>query len=116
MSIKCPKCQHENPETAAFCADCGTKLISVKGSEFTASMETQKEELAGGLYSPIDTRSSRSWVKEGWTESTGLVINSLRKKSLSSSLSQRLPLIKRPSTVFKNEIKLARKIIHRNVC
>jgi len=36
MSIKCPKCQHENPETATFCADCGTRLISVKGSEFTA--------------------------------------------------------------------------------
>jgi len=28
MSVKCPKCQHENPETATFCADCGTRLDS----------------------------------------------------------------------------------------
>ena len=28
MSLKCPKCQHENPKTATFCADCGTRLDS----------------------------------------------------------------------------------------
>jgi serine/threonine protein kinase/tetratricopeptide (TPR) repeat protein len=26
MSKKCPKCQSENPDNAAFCADCGTQL------------------------------------------------------------------------------------------
>ena len=29
MSVKCPKCQHENPETSTFCADCGTWLDSL---------------------------------------------------------------------------------------
>ena len=24
--MKCPKCQHENPETAKFCVECGDKL------------------------------------------------------------------------------------------
>ena len=29
MSVKCPKCQFENPETNKFCAECGTKLVQV---------------------------------------------------------------------------------------
>jgi predicted amidophosphoribosyltransferase len=29
LGIKCPKCQSANPETATFCADCGTKLTSL---------------------------------------------------------------------------------------
>jgi serine/threonine protein kinase len=28
MGIQCPKCQSDNPETATFCADCGTKITS----------------------------------------------------------------------------------------
>jgi TolB-like protein/tRNA A-37 threonylcarbamoyl transferase component Bud32 len=28
LGIKCPKCQSANPYTAAFCADCGTRLAS----------------------------------------------------------------------------------------
>lgn len=31
MSVKCPKCSSENPETSSFCADCGTKLHSDDG-------------------------------------------------------------------------------------
>jgi len=29
LGIKCPRCQSVNPETATFCADCGTKLTSL---------------------------------------------------------------------------------------
>ena len=27
MSMKCPKCQAENPEAVKFCGDCGTALL-----------------------------------------------------------------------------------------
>lgn len=46
--MKCPKCQVDNPEIASFCADCGTKLLSLKGIEVTETMETAQEELATG--------------------------------------------------------------------
>lgn len=26
MATKCPECHSDNPDTAAFCADCGTRL------------------------------------------------------------------------------------------
>jgi len=36
--MKCPKCQTDNPETASFCADCGTQLLS--SEEISAPTET----------------------------------------------------------------------------
>ena len=33
MSIKCPKCQTENPDTQRFCGDCGTTLTYAADSE-----------------------------------------------------------------------------------
>jgi ribosomal protein L40E len=54
MAIKCPICQSSNPETATFCADCGTKLLSPKHIEVTetaeipAEVEDASKRLAGG--------------------------------------------------------------------
>jgi serine/threonine-protein kinase len=46
--MKCPKCQTNNPETATFCADCGTNLTLSKDIKVTETLETPKEELARG--------------------------------------------------------------------
>jgi len=48
MTIKCPKCQHENPDDTTFCGKCGAKLHSSKEAEFTETLETPKEELTRG--------------------------------------------------------------------
>jgi len=48
VTIKCPKCQSSNPETAIFCADCGTKLLSPKHIKVTETVEIPKEELTTG--------------------------------------------------------------------
>jgi len=46
--MKCPKCNTDNPETATFCADCGTNLTLPKDVDVTKTMETPKEELTTG--------------------------------------------------------------------
>jgi len=33
MATHCPKCNTENPDTASFCADCGTQLDASEGQE-----------------------------------------------------------------------------------
>jgi hypothetical protein len=48
MPIKCPKCKSDNPETATFCADCGTQLPSLEDIEVTETIEAPKEELTRG--------------------------------------------------------------------
>jgi hypothetical protein len=35
VSVKCPKCQHENPDTSANYSDCGNLLRSVRGTDPT---------------------------------------------------------------------------------
>ncbi len=38
--MKCPKCNTDNPETGAFCADCGTNLTLLKDVDVTETLET----------------------------------------------------------------------------
>jgi hypothetical protein len=48
MYMKCPKCKSDNPETATFCTDCGTKLSSPKEIGFTKTIETSVEGYVRG--------------------------------------------------------------------
>jgi serine/threonine protein kinase len=50
VTIKCPKCQAENPETKQFCGECGTQLPSPKDfrPEVTETIQTSIKELITG--------------------------------------------------------------------
>lgn len=50
MTTQCPKCNSENRDTASFCADCGTQLITSEGqaASFTKTLLTPAEDLIKG--------------------------------------------------------------------
>jgi serine/threonine protein kinase/tetratricopeptide (TPR) repeat protein len=50
VSIKCPKCHSDNPETQKFCGDCGTKLSSLEEARFfqTKTIRSPLKGLAKG--------------------------------------------------------------------
>ena len=50
MATQCPKCKNENPDSASFCADCGTQLIASEDQEvfFTKTLFTPVEDLTKG--------------------------------------------------------------------
>jgi serine/threonine protein kinase/Tfp pilus assembly protein PilF len=50
VSIKCPKCHLDNPETQRFCGDCGTKLTSLEEAPFsqTKTIRSPQKRLAKG--------------------------------------------------------------------
>jgi serine/threonine protein kinase len=59
MGINCPKCQSENPESATFCADCGTKITSSEDIGVTKTIITpttglQKGSTFAGRYQLIE--------------------------------------------------------------
>ena len=118
MATKCPKCQSENPETAAFCADCGTQLSPPEeGSpSITKTLETPVSRLEIG-----STFAGRyKIIKELGHGGMGKVYRAIDMevkeevalKLIRSEIAQDESAIER----FRNELKVARKISHRNVC
>lgn len=50
MTVKCPKCHSDNPETLKFCGERGTQLLSSKAirPEVTETLHTTIKELTTG--------------------------------------------------------------------
>jgi len=48
MGLKCPRCQHENPEDTLYCGKCGRPLKSAEGISVTKTLITPKESLQKG--------------------------------------------------------------------
>jgi tetratricopeptide (TPR) repeat protein len=115
--MECPKCQFENPEDVSFCVKCGTQLSFEEvaltetktllkhrqeletGSTFAARYQVVEEMGRGGMgrvYKVIDTK-----LKE-----------ELALKLIHPEIAVDERIIKR----FRNELKMARKISHKNVC
>jgi serine/threonine protein kinase/Tfp pilus assembly protein PilF len=113
VTIECPKCRHENPDGTAFCGKCGTNFDSDVGP--TKTLETPQEELTTG-----STFAGRyQIIEELGKGGMGKVYKALDKK-INEKISLKLikPEIAADKKIierFKNELKTARKIGHRNV-
>jgi serine/threonine protein kinase len=116
--MKCPKCNADNPDTKQFCGDCGTQLTPVEESQpsFTKTLETPLEELTRGeLFA-----DRYEIIEELGTGGMGRVYRVFDKKIkeeialkiLKPEISSDRKTVER----FGNEIRLARKITHKNVC
>jgi eukaryotic-like serine/threonine-protein kinase len=118
VATQCPKCHSENPETKQFCADCGTHLIPSQSPQFskTLTMETPAEGLTRGTI----FAGRYEILEELGTGGMGSVYRVFDRK-LEEEVALKLirpDIAASRKTIerFKNEIKVARKITHPNVC
>ena len=116
MAIKCPKCQHENPEDTQFCGKCGAKLKADKGFSKTKtfvspSKSLQKGAILSGRYKIIEElgRGVMSVVYEA--EDTKLKRTVALKFLLPELL--HIPEVK---TRFMREAQAAAALDHPNIC
>ena len=116
MTIKCPKCQHENPDNTIYCGKCASQLISPKDIEVTETIETPKDELTRGTtfadrYEIIEELGKGGMGKVYRVEDTELK-QEIALKLIRPEIATDKNTIER----FRNELKIARNIRHKNVC
>lgn len=113
--MKCPKCNADNPDTLKFCGECGTQLPSFESVEVTETIETPKEELTAG-----STFAGRYQIVEELGRGGMGRVYRVLDKELKEEVALKLikpEIAKDKKTIerFKNELKIARRISHRNV-
>jgi serine/threonine protein kinase/Tfp pilus assembly protein PilF len=116
--MQCSRCKNENPSDSKFCKECGTQLIrtSEAGLSFTRTLETQKVELSRGTlfadrYEIIEELGSGGMGKVYRVEDQNIE-EEIALKLIKPAIASDAKTIER----FKNELRLARKIRHKNIC
>jgi len=114
--MKCPKCHFDNPQDTSYCGRCGTKFDSTPQISVTKTLETTVDELTRGIV----FAGRYEIIEELGTGGMGKVYRAFDKQIEEEvAIKQLKPEIatdKRTIERFRNEIKVARKITHKNVC
>jgi len=119
VAIKCPKCHSENPDTKQYCADCGTQLIPSSRkipAGPTETLQTPLRELTmgstlAGRYQIIE-ELGRGGMGRVYKVFDTKVKEKVALKLIKPEVASDRDTLER----FSNEIRLARRIGHRNVC
>lgn len=115
--MKCPKCHHENPETERSCIECGMQLDMIDKIPIvhTETLELPKEKLTTGStfaerYQIIE-EIGRGGMGKVYKAHDVEIKEKIALKLLKPEISSDSKAIER----FRDEIRLARKIVHQNV-
>ena len=118
MATQCPKCKADNPDTQSFCGDCGTQLIESESQEvaFTKTLLTPAEDLTkgtlfAGRYAIIDELG-----KGGMGKVYKALDNEIQVEVAIKLLKPEIAADEKIIERFRNELKIAREIAHKNVC
>ena len=118
MATRCPECRAENPETARFCLECGTQfgLPKTPRISITKTLETPWEVLGrgtlfAGRYEVIEALGVGG-MGEVYRVEDKTVGQEVALKLIKPEIAANRKTIER----FRNELKTARMISHRNVC
>ena len=119
MANKCPACHAENPETSKFCAGCGTPLPAVPPDVLppaTKTLQTPVHELTTGSAFAGRYQVIEELGHGGMGKVYKVFDTKIKEKVALKLIRPEVASDKDTIERFSNEIRLARKIGHRNVC
>jgi serine/threonine protein kinase len=119
VTVKCPKCHFDNPADTSFCGKCGTQIQPSSADFVGGPTETLKipvKELTtgstfAGRYQVIEELGHGGMGRVYKVQDTDI-----KEKVALKLLRPEITLGKETVERFSNELKLARRISHRNVC
>ncbi|UCE22056.1 MAG: protein kinase, partial [Candidatus Aminicenantes bacterium] len=131
--MKCPKCDFKNSTKSLFCSKCGTRLSSKKTPRKAPKKTSKKKPYVSQTKTVKATQTGSKELETGSTFAGRYqVIEELGKggmgsiykvldKKINEKIALKLINMETPSDEksverFSNELKLARKVSHRNIC
>jgi len=117
VAIKCPSCQADNPETVKFCGECGTPLPSSRQHPpvVTETLQTPVKELTRGtLFAhrfEVIEELGKGGMGKVYRVFDKKVEEEVALKLIKPEIASDRDVIDR----FRSELKMSRKISHRNV-
>jgi serine/threonine protein kinase/Tfp pilus assembly protein PilF len=116
--MKCPQCQFENPGDTRFCGSCGAPLhpSQVSVSARTETMQTPRKELASGGVFAGRYQVIEELGKGGMGKVYKVLDKDLDVKIALKLLKPEIASDEETIARFRNELKVARTITHKNVC
>ena len=118
MIIKCPKCHFDNPSDSSFCSKCGTQVHPPEEIAFsqTETLQAPVQELTTG-----STFAGRYQIIEELGKGGMGKVYKVFDKEIQAKMALKLikPEVSADKTTierFRNELKIARDISHKNIC
>ncbi len=114
--MQCPKCKTTNPDNSLFCATCGTRLAGEENLSRLGPFQAPTSELStgtlfAGRYEVIEELGHGGMGRVYKTLDT-----KVKEKVALKVIRPEIVLDKSMVERFSNELRLARKLRHKNVC
>ena len=118
MGRECPKCHFENPYDSLYCGKCTTPLPTSEEIPVspTKTLETPTEELTRGTIFAGRYEIIEELGKGGMGKIYRVEDKKIKEEVALKLIKPEIASDRKTIERFTNELKMARKIAHRNVC
>ncbi len=116
--MKCSKCNFENPDDTLYCGKCAAPLKPQEkiSAPLTETLETPKEELTTGTLFAGRYQIIEELGKGGMGKVYKVLDKEINSKVALKLIKPEVASDKKTIERFRNELKTARDISHKNIC
>jgi serine/threonine-protein kinase len=117
--MKCPRCEYENPDDSVYCSRCGTQLLKLSPpasvTQTATYLASPRELTVGGTFAgryQVTEELGKGGMGRVYKAYDTEIREYVALKVLNPEIAADESVVER----FRNELKLARRVSHRNVC